>query len=122
MRHHSNTSNINRNEVFVPKKRKEIVAIVGGGWGVTKYLQHPLGWILMIAFMLLLGWPLYLICNVSGTKYPWKIYVGFVANIDIRILGGGFLLHSYLLVPYFFWKYFHRHHHISMMPRIGRAM
>jgi hypothetical protein len=89
MRHHSNTSNINRNEVFVPKKRKEIVAIVGGGWGVTKYLQHPLGWILMIAFMLLLGWPLYLICNVSGTKYPWKIYVGFVANIDIRILGGG---------------------------------
>jgi hypothetical protein len=44
----------------------------------------------MIVLMLLLGWPLYLICNVSRRKYPRRIYVGFVADIDIKILGGGF--------------------------------
>jgi hypothetical protein len=38
----------------------------------------------MITLMLLLGWPLYLICNISGRKY-----VGFVANIDIKIWRGG---------------------------------
>jgi hypothetical protein len=30
-------------------------------------------------------------------KYPWRIYVGFVADIDIKIFGGGggwVLLHS----------------------------
>jgi len=27
----------------------------------------------------------------------WRIYVKFVADIDIKILGGGSLLHSYLL-------------------------
>jgi hypothetical protein len=26
-------------EVFIPKKKKEIVVAVGGGWGVTEYLQ-----------------------------------------------------------------------------------
>jgi hypothetical protein len=42
----------------------------------------------MIVLMLLLGWPLYPICNVLGRKYLWRIYVGFVADIDIKILGG----------------------------------
>jgi omega-6 fatty acid desaturase (delta-12 desaturase) len=87
--HHSNTNNVNHDEVFVPKKKKEIVIVVAGGWGVTEYLQHPLGRILMIALMLLLGWPFYLICNVSGKKYPQRIYVGFVIDIDIKILRGG---------------------------------
>jgi hypothetical protein len=110
-------------EVFVPKKKKEMVIAIAGGWGVTEYCQHPLGRILMITLMLLLGWPLYLICNVSRRKYPHKIYVGFIADIDIKILGGGgFLLHSCLLVPYFFWKYFHMRHHSNTMPTIGRAM
>jgi fatty acid desaturase len=44
----------------------------------------------------------------------WKIYVGFVADIHIKIFGGGFLLHFCLLVPYFSWKYFHKHHHSNM--------
>jgi omega-6 fatty acid desaturase (delta-12 desaturase) len=88
-RHHSNTGSVDRDEVFVPKKKKEIAAVTTRGWGVTKYLQHPLGWILMIALMLLLRWLLYLICNVSRRKYLWRIYVGFVADIDIKILGGG---------------------------------
>jgi hypothetical protein len=95
MRHHNNTSNINCDEVFIPKKKKKIVGAAGGGWGVTKYLQHPLNRILMIALMLLLGWALYLICNISRRKYPQIIYVRFVDDIDIKILGGGF---SYTLI------------------------
>ncbi len=89
MPHHSNMGSVDHDEVFVPNKKKEIVVASGGGWGITKYLQHPLGWIVMIALMLLLGWPLYLICKVSMRKYLWKIYVGFVANIDIKIFRGG---------------------------------
>jgi fatty acid desaturase len=122
MRHHNNTGSVDHDEVFIPKKKKEIVAVAAGGWGVTKYLQHPLGRILMIALILLLGWPFYLICNISGRKYPRRIYVGFVVDIDIKILGGGFLLHSCLLVSYFFWKYFHKHHHNNTVPIIGKAM
>jgi len=64
-RHHNNMGSVDRDEVFVPKKNKEIDVTTIGGWGVTKYLQHLLGRILMIVLMLLLGWPLYMICNVS---------------------------------------------------------
>jgi omega-6 fatty acid desaturase (delta-12 desaturase) len=74
-RHHSNIGNVDHDEVFIPKKKKEITAAEARGWGVIKYLQHPLGRILMITLMLLLGWSLYLICNVSGKKYLWRIYV-----------------------------------------------
>jgi omega-6 fatty acid desaturase (delta-12 desaturase) len=95
MRHHNNMSSVDRDEVFVPKKKKEIVVVVAEGWGIIEYLQHPLGQILMIVLMLLLGWPFYLICNVSRRKYSWRIYVGFVVDIDIKILGGGF---SYTLI------------------------
>jgi hypothetical protein len=42
----------------------------------------------MITLMLLLRWPLHPICNVSGKKYLQRIYVGFVVDIDIKILGG----------------------------------
>jgi len=34
-RHHNNTGSVNCDEVFVPKKKKEIVVIVARGWGVT---------------------------------------------------------------------------------------
>jgi fatty acid desaturase len=33
--HHSNTCSIDHDEIFVPKKKKEIVAATIGGWGVT---------------------------------------------------------------------------------------
>jgi omega-6 fatty acid desaturase (delta-12 desaturase) len=64
-RHHSNTGSADRDEVFVPKKMEDVTL-----GGVMQYLQHPPGRILMIAFILLLGWPLYLVCNLSGRKYP----------------------------------------------------
>jgi fatty acid desaturase len=98
--HHNNTGSVDRNEVFVPKKKKEITAATRGGWGITKYLQYPLGWILMIALMLLLRWPLYLICNISRRKYPRRIYVRFITDIDIKILGGGFPTFLYVSVVF----------------------
>eukprot|EP00249_Psilotum_nudum_P028980 c3904_g1_i1 orf=198-1316(-) len=61
-RHHSNTGNIERDEVFVPKTRAEVPSL-------TKLLNNPPGRILQIAITLTLGWPSYLLFNVSGRKY-----------------------------------------------------
>jgi fatty acid desaturase len=38
MCHHNNTGSIDRNEVFIPKKKKEIAVVGAGGWRVTEYL------------------------------------------------------------------------------------
>ena len=61
-RHHSNTGSVEKDEVFVPQKKEEF-------GGISRYLQHPPGRLLSIIVTLTLGWPLYLIFNVSGRKY-----------------------------------------------------
>ncbi|WJX17702.1 Delta(12)-fatty-acid desaturase [Trifolium repens] len=61
-RHHSNTGSLERDEVFVPKKKPQI------GW-YFKYLDNPLGRFLTLTITLTLGWPLYLAFNVSGRPY-----------------------------------------------------
>lgn len=61
-RHHSNTGSVEKDEVFVPKVKAEF-------GGIAKYLQHPPGRLLQIIITLTMGWPLYLIWNVSGRKY-----------------------------------------------------
>ncbi|BBN00844.1 omega-6 fatty acid desaturase / acyl-lipid omega-6 desaturase (Delta-12 desaturase) [Marchantia polymorpha subsp. ruderalis] len=62
-RHHSNTASVERDEVFVPKPKEAIRP--------TQFLlQTPPGRILQILVTLTLGWPLYLLFNVSGRKYP----------------------------------------------------
>lgn len=61
-RHHSNTGSLERDEVFVPKKKSQI------GW-YFKYLDNPLGRFLTLTITLTLGWPLYLAFNVSGRPY-----------------------------------------------------
>ncbi|KAF5473358.1 hypothetical protein F2P56_009976 [Juglans regia] len=61
-RHHSNTGSLERDEVFVPKKKSSI------GW-YSKYLNNPPGRVLTLAITLILGWPLYLTFNVSGRPY-----------------------------------------------------
>ncbi|KAF2307779.1 hypothetical protein GH714_031651 [Hevea brasiliensis] len=61
-RHHSNTASLERDEVFVPKKKSNI------RW-FTKYLNNPLGRLLTLIITLTLGWPLYLAFNVSGRPY-----------------------------------------------------
>ncbi|GLT77946.1 hypothetical protein SLA2020_494990 [Shorea laevis] len=61
-RHHSNTGSLERDEVFVPKKKSSIA------W-YSKYLNNPPGRVLTLAITLTLGWPLYLALNVSGRPY-----------------------------------------------------
>ncbi|GAA0166882.1 hypothetical protein LIER_21942 [Lithospermum erythrorhizon] len=61
-RHHSNTGSLDRDEVFVPKKKSGI------SW-FSKYLRNPPGRVLILLVQLTLGWPLYLMFNVSGRPY-----------------------------------------------------
>ncbi|PSS36308.1 Delta(12)-fatty-acid desaturase [Actinidia chinensis var. chinensis] len=61
-RHHSNTASLDRDEVFVPKLKSKI------GW-YAKYLNNPPGRILTVLLTLIIGWPLYLMFNVSGRDY-----------------------------------------------------
>nr|XP_018898615.1 PREDICTED: delta(12)-fatty-acid desaturase FAD2-like [Bemisia tabaci]XP_018898616.1 PREDICTED: delta(12)-fatty-acid desaturase FAD2-like [Bemisia tabaci]WQH19958.1 delta12 fatty acid desaturase [Bemisia tabaci] len=61
-RHHSNTASLERDEVFVPKKKDGI------SW-YAKYLNNPPGRIICLVVTLTLGWPLYLAFNVSGRPY-----------------------------------------------------
>lgn len=61
-RHHSNTGSLERDEVFVPKKKSSI------GW-YSKYLNNPPGRVITLFVTLTLGWPLYLAFNVSGRPY-----------------------------------------------------
>ncbi|GAA0168232.1 hypothetical protein LIER_22995 [Lithospermum erythrorhizon] len=61
-RHHSNTGSLERDEVFVPKRKSGI------SW-FLKYLNNPPGRILILLVQLILGWPLYLMFNVSGRPY-----------------------------------------------------
>ncbi|XP_049365225.1 delta(12)-fatty-acid desaturase FAD2-like [Solanum verrucosum] len=61
-RHHSNTGSMDRDEVFVPKLKSSMK------WFST-YLNNPPGRILILVVQLTLGWPLYLMFNVSGRPY-----------------------------------------------------
>ncbi|KAI4310673.1 hypothetical protein MLD38_035632 [Melastoma candidum] len=61
-RHHSNTGSLERDEVFVPKQKSSM------RW-YSKYLNNPLGRIITLTITLTLGWPLYLMFNVSGRPY-----------------------------------------------------
>lgn len=61
-RHHSNTGSMDRDEVFVPKKKSSMK------WFST-YLNNSPGRILVLVVQLTLGWPLYLMFNVSGRPY-----------------------------------------------------
>ncbi|GMI65747.1 fatty acid desaturase 2 [Hibiscus trionum] len=61
-RHHSNTGSLERDEVFVPRKRSSIK------WW-AKYLNNPPGRFMTVTVQLTLGWPLYLMFNVAGRPY-----------------------------------------------------
>ncbi|KAI4365444.1 hypothetical protein MLD38_021428 [Melastoma candidum] len=61
-RHHSNTGSLERDEVFVPKEKSKMP------W-FSKYLNNPLGRFITLTITLTLGWPMYLLFNVSGRPY-----------------------------------------------------
>nr|WDW26433.1 delta(12)-fatty acid conjugase [Momordica charantia] len=61
-RHHSNTSSVDRDEVFVPKPKAKMP------W-YFKYLTNPPARVFIIFITLTLGWPMYLTFNISGRYY-----------------------------------------------------
>lgn len=61
-RHHSNTGSLSRDEVFVPKTKDKI----GASWF---FYRNPIGRVFSIIITLTLGWPLYIMFNVSGRPY-----------------------------------------------------
>lgn len=61
-RHHSNTGSLEKDEVFVPKTKS------GLSW-FSKYLNNPPGRFITLTVQLTIGWPLYLMFNVSGRPY-----------------------------------------------------
>ncbi|XP_049365493.1 delta(12)-fatty-acid desaturase FAD2-like [Solanum verrucosum] len=61
-RHHSNTSSIEHDEVYVPRLKSEL------RW-FSNYLNNPLGRVLALSCTLTFGWPLYLVFNASGRSY-----------------------------------------------------
>ncbi|CAK8571018.1 unnamed protein product [Lathyrus sativus] len=95
-RHHSNTGSLERDEVFVPKKKSQI------SW-YYKYLDNPLGRFLTLAVTLTLGWPLYLAFNVSGRYYdrfashydPYGPIYSDRERLQIYISDAGVLVVSY---------------------------
>ncbi|KAI4371967.1 hypothetical protein MLD38_010255 [Melastoma candidum] len=61
-RHHSNTGSLERDEVFVPKEKSKMP------W-FSRYLNNSLGRLITLTITLTLGWPMYLLFNVSGRPY-----------------------------------------------------
>ncbi|KAH7842032.1 hypothetical protein Vadar_000677 [Vaccinium darrowii] len=61
-RHHSNTGSMENDEVYVPQTQYRV------RW-YTKYVNNPPGRILSVLITLTLGFPMYLMFNVSGKKY-----------------------------------------------------
>nr|AFN53647.1 omega-6 desaturase [Linum usitatissimum] len=60
--HHANNGSLERDESFVPKTKDEV------RWHF-KYLDHLPGRIFYVFFTLTLGWPLYLMFNITGRPY-----------------------------------------------------
>uniref|UniRef100_A0A3Q7J9J3 Fatty acid desaturase domain-containing protein n=1 Tax=Solanum lycopersicum TaxID=4081 RepID=A0A3Q7J9J3_SOLLC len=61
-RHHANTGSLENDEIYIPRLKSKL------RW-YYKYLNNPLGLVLVLAFTLTFAWPLYLIFNISGKKY-----------------------------------------------------
>ncbi|XP_047327484.1 delta(12)-fatty-acid desaturase FAD2-like [Impatiens glandulifera] len=61
-RHHSNAASIERDEVFVPKRKESVESL-------AKIINNPIGRTITIAITLTIGWPFYLIFNFYGRHY-----------------------------------------------------
>ncbi|KAL8103672.1 hypothetical protein AgCh_028029 [Apium graveolens] len=61
-RHHANTNSLDRDENHVPRFKNTIRSYY-------HHFNNPLGRTFIIAFTLILGWPLYLIVNIAGRSY-----------------------------------------------------
>nr|WQH19959.1 delta12 fatty acid desaturase [Bemisia tabaci] len=62
-RHHANTASLERDEVFVPRRREHLQ------WYFKYLIVSPTGRLFGLLGALLFGWPLYLAFNVTGRSY-----------------------------------------------------
>jgi len=60
--HHANTNSIDNDEVYIPKRKSKV------RW-YSKILNNPPGRVFTLVFRFALGFPLYLLTNISGKKY-----------------------------------------------------
>ncbi|XP_047318722.1 delta(12)-fatty-acid desaturase FAD2-like [Impatiens glandulifera] len=88
-RHHSNTNSIERDEIFVPK-RKETVGYL------AKYIDNPIGRTTKIVILLTMGWPLHLIRNFYGPIYSKQERFQILVS-NMGVLSVGFLLYRLAL-------------------------
>lgn len=60
--HHANTNSLDNDEVYIPKVKSKVKIY-------SKLLNNPPGRVFTLTFRLVVGFPLYLLTNVSGKKY-----------------------------------------------------
>ncbi|PWA84224.1 plastid delta12-fatty acid acetylenase [Artemisia annua] len=60
--HHANTNSLDNDEVYIPKRKSKVRYY-------SKILNNPPGRVFTLVFRLTLGFPLYLLTNISGKKY-----------------------------------------------------
>ncbi|KAJ8560918.1 hypothetical protein K7X08_027108 [Anisodus acutangulus] len=97
-RHHANTGSLENDEVYIPRLKSKL------RW-YYKYLNNPVGRVLVLAFTLTFAWPLYLIFNISGKKYdrfvchydPYSPIYTDRERLQIYISDAGIIAATYLL-------------------------
>jgi len=67
--HHKGTNHLIKDQVFVPKTKKDKFSNDSQGSFLDFMKDSPIYQVYQMLSMLLLGWPLYLLFNVSGPKY-----------------------------------------------------
>jgi omega-6 fatty acid desaturase / acyl-lipid omega-6 desaturase (Delta-12 desaturase) len=73
-RHHSNTGAMERDEVFIPKKKEELAWYTPYVYGRN---NNPVARLLLLVVQLTVGWPMYLAFNTWGRPYP-----GFASHFN----------------------------------------
>nr|AAR23815.1 delta 12 fatty acid epoxygenase [Stokesia laevis] len=63
-KHHANTNSLENEEVYIPRTQSQLRT-----YSTYEFLDNTPGRILILVIMLTLGFPLYLLTNVSGKKY-----------------------------------------------------
>lgn len=70
-RHHANSGSLDRDEVFVPRRKHELSSF-SSYYARRAVVQSSgaAGRLARLLLQLALGWPLYLACNAAGRPYP----------------------------------------------------
>ncbi|PUZ50414.1 hypothetical protein GQ55_6G057300 [Panicum hallii var. hallii] len=79
LRHHANTSSLDRDEVYVPRRKADLPWYAERVYGGD---DHPGARLALLAVQLTVGWPMYLVFNTWGRAYPrWASHLDPCAPI-----------------------------------------